>query len=196
MSLTTNKKEENIIISKLKSLIHKDKESLPSFQEWLGIKEIIDGQIIMTNNNSRIILKISPINIKLKSNLEQRAILFQYKSFLKNINSKMQIIISSKKTDVSFHINKIQKIAKENPPLIEMSQDYIGLVNKIKLESGSTTKSFYIVIEGKEAPENDILKISEYLSGCGNEVEKCTKEEIKSLIRNFTNNRLENLIKE
>ena len=67
--------------------------------------------------------------------------------FLKNINSKIQIIISSKKVDISSHIKKIQKVAKENPQITEMSQDYISLINKIISEKGAISKSFYIVFE-------------------------------------------------
>ena len=180
-----------IFIFKLKNKSNQNEKL--SFQQWLGLQDIQDGKIKL-DNKELAVLKVSPTNFKLKSQLEQKAILSQYKLFLKNISSKIQIVVSSKKTDVSSHISEIQRFAKDNPQLYEMSQDYINLIYQIVSEKGATTKDFYIIIENDNNAENEIMKAKEYLSGCGNEVDKCTKEEIFYLIKNYTNKRLENLV--
>jgi hypothetical protein len=164
-----------------------------SFQDWLGI-DSIDNIIRLTNGKECILLKVTPINFKLKSNLEQKSILYEYQRFLKNINSKIQVIISTQKTDVSVHINQVLKSTKDNPEVFEMSKDYINLINQTVKEKNTITKEFYIVIENTSNAPNDILKIVEYLSNCGNEVTQCGKQEIKRLIQNFTNKRLANLM--
>ena len=133
-----------------------------------------------------------PINFNLKSSLEQNAILNSYKLFLKSLNSEIQIIVSSKKTDVSKHLDEILKNTKENPIIYEMSKDYIELVNSIIEQKGTITKEFYIVIKSSSNVQNEILKITERLTACGNFVEECSKEQVISLLRNFLNKRLMN----
>jgi len=140
------------------------------------------------------ILKILPINFNLKSELEKQAILEHYKNFLKNLNSKVQIIISSRKVDIKNHISKILESTKENPQLYEMSLDYIELINNIIANTGTYTKDFYIVIPYTLNTINEISKIKNYLTSCGNEVYECKKDEIINIFQMFLNKRQLNLI--
>jgi len=167
-------------------------DEINTFQKWLKINEIKDGNIYLKNGNVLRILKVSPINFNLKSQLEQKAILNSYKLFLKNLNSKIQIIISNKKTDVSRHLDEILKYTNENSQVSEMRKDYITLVNQIISEKGTITREFYIVIKVTENIENDVLKIKEYLMSCGNVVSECSKSQITKLLQNFLNKRLIN----
>ena len=130
----------------------------------------------------------------MKSKLEQNAILSQYKIFLKNLNSNIQIIISSKKTDISYHLEEIMKNSNENSQIQEMSEDYSSFIRQIVREKGAIVKEIFIVLEEKENNINEINTIFDYLNNCGNEVEKCTSEDIKDLLKNYTNKRIKNLI--
>ncbi len=173
----------------------KKKELTPlSFQDWLGIRDIKNNKIYLEDGRTLIILRVLPVNFKLKSTLEQNAILSAYKNFLKNLNSKIQIIISSRRTNIYDHINDVLKFTNENSQLKEMSEDYINLIKQIMTENGSVTKEFYIVIEDTPNSVNEELKIIEYLSACGNEAYRVTEKEIESLIKNYTNKRVEALI--
>lgn len=169
-------------------------EEINTFQNWLKIKEIKNTFIKLNTGQDVAILKVSPINFNLKSQLEQKAILNSYKIFLKNLNSEIQIIVSSKKTDVSKHLDEILKNTKENPLIYEMSRDYIELINNIIEQKGTITKEFYIVIRSSNNIQNDILKITEYLSVCGNFIEECSKIEIINLLKNFLNKRQMNIV--
>ena len=150
--------------------ISKKNKEVPnqSFQDWLKILEIKNNKIILESGRTLILLRVLPVNFKLKSVLEQNSILNSYKNFLKNLNSKIQIIISSKRTNIYDHINEIIRFTKENPNLSEMTDDYINLIKQIVSENRSVTKEFYIVIEETPNLVNEELKIIEYLSACGN----------------------------
>ena len=93
------KKKGGIIINKIKTV-----------QQWLPYEKILDNGIIKFKDNSYVkILKISPINFNLKSNLEKESILNSYKIFLKTCNFDIQILIQSNKEDLTKHISKIEK---------------------------------------------------------------------------------------
>lgn len=82
------------------------KKKLNTVQKWLPFEKVLENGIIKLKNNSYVkILKISPINFNLKSNLEKESILNSYKIFLKTCNFDIQILIQSNKEDLSKHIS-------------------------------------------------------------------------------------------
>ncbi len=176
-----------------KNKIETVKQTEGSFQKWLNIKAINENKIILNSGETIAILKVLPINFKLKSQLEQNAILNSYKLFLKNLNSEIQILVSSRKTDVSMHLDEILKNTNENSPIYEMSKDYIDLINNIIEQKGTISKEFYIIIRCSNNIQNDVLKITEYLITCGNEVQECSNKQIISVLSNFLNKRLMNI---
>jgi len=169
-------------------------------KEWLPFKEIFENGIIKLKNNSLAkIIKISPINFNLKSDLEKQAILNSYKVFLKTCNFNLQILIQSNKEDLSYHFSKLKKSNKKN-----LSQKYIEYLEKINKNQKSSSKNFYIII--KEFPENkknieqerilieklneNYFKIKECLLKCGNFVKEINeKEEVEKILYSFLNTR-------
>ena len=73
-----------------------------------------------------------PINYNLKSELEKKSIINSCKIFLKTCNFDIQILIQSKKEDLSGHIENIQKITqKENNKIIkEYSKEYLKFIKE------------------------------------------------------------------
>ena len=184
-----------------------------STQDWIPIEEIFSNGIIKIKNKYIKILKITPINYNLKSDLEKQAILNSYKIFLKTCNFDIQILIQSSKENLKKNILNIQKNIqkKENKYLKKLSEDYIEYINKINSNKKSSSKNFYIVISKKISKEleynesfeiikNDLkekyFKIKECLSRCGNQViEINTKKECLKIINSFLNTRKEINIK-
>lgn len=176
-------------------------------QSWIPIEEILNNGIIKTSNKYIKVLKVTPINYNLKSDLEKQAILNSYKIFLKTCNFDIQILIQSSKENLEKNIfniqNNIEK--KENKYLKEISQNYIEYINNINLSKKSSSKRFYIIISKKVSKEeefnesfemikNDLkekyFKIKECLCRCGNSVfEINTKEEILKVMDSFFNTR-------
>ena len=91
-----------------------------SIQKWIPIENIFERGIIKIKKNKYIkILKVIPINFNLKTQLEKETILKSFKTFLKTCNFDMQILIQSKKEDLTNHIEKIKEIEKkENNKII------------------------------------------------------------------------------
>ena len=184
---------------------------IQTVQQWLPFEKILDSGIIKLKNNSFIkILKISPINFNLKSNLEKESILNSYKTFLKTCNFDIQILIQSNKEDLSNHILKIQKNnLNKNEKIKNISNNYINYIQEINKKRKSSSKNFYILI--RENPENKkqkinenlekiycdklnekYFKIKESLSRCGNKVIQFEeKEEVEKIINSFFNTRKE-----
>ncbi len=139
----------------------------------------------------------------MKSELEKEAILNSYKIFLKTINHNIQILIQSKKEDISKHVSSVNfQKQKESQIIQDVSQKYIEYIMDLNKKKKSATKNFYLVLESKnynkdiedfetiacdELNEN-YLKIKDCLSRCGNIVQNINdKEEIKDILFSFLN---------
>jgi len=174
-----------------------------SVQEWLPFEYIFNNGIIKLKNNSYLkIIKIIPINFNLKSELEKEAILNSYKIFLKTCQFDIQILIQSKKENLSKNISKIQKnnLNEKNNKILNYKNKYINFINEINIDKKSSSKNFFIIIknENKNNIENEnvifndlndkYFKIKECLSRCGNIVYNFEKkEEIIKIIKSFIN---------
>lgn len=180
-----------------------------STQSWIPIQEVYDNGMIKTKYKYIKILKITPINYNLKSDLEKQSILNSYKIFFKTCNFDMQILIQSSKENLEKNVSRIRKNIqkKENRYLEKISENYIEYINKINASKKSSSKNFYLIIsknnlkeqeynESLEIIKNDLkekyFKIKECLSRCGNSVfEINTKEEALKIIDSFLNTRKE-----
>ncbi len=172
---------------------------IKSIQKWIPVEQILDKGIIKIKKNKYVkILKVIPINFNLKTQLEKESILNSYKIFLKTCNFDMQILIQSKKEDLTAHIENIQKISqKENNKIIkEYSKKYLEFIKEKNNKNKSASKNIYLIIKNNtdNLEENIIqelnekyFKIKDCLIRCGNVVFECDKTEIKNILFSFFN---------
>ena len=174
-------------------------EGIKSIQKWIPIDKILDNGIIKIERNKYIkILKVIPINFNLKTQLEKESILNSYKIFLKTCNFDMQILIQSKKEDLSNHVENIQDISQKekNKIIKKYSEEYIKFIKEKNNKNKSASKNIYLIIKNNtdNLEENIIqelnekyFKIKDCLIRCGNIVQECNKEEIKNILFSFFN---------
>lgn len=180
------------------------KYSIVTTQDWIMIDKIFESGIVKLSNDKFIkIMKISPINFSLKSNLEKDAILNSYKIFLKTCNFDVQILVQSSKENLDKNIQKIKNnLEKEDKKFLnEIAEDYFEFIQKFNSIKNSSSKNFYIIISEEEKNQNEenifqnlnekYFKIKECLFRCGNIVQEInSKEEIKKLFNLFFNSRI------
>ena len=165
----------------------------------MPIEKILEKGIIKIRKNKYIkILKVIPINYNLKTQLEKESILNSYKVFLKTCNFDIQILIQSKKEDLSNHMENIQNISKKerNRTVKKYSEEYIKFIKEKNDKNKSASKNIYLVIKNNtENLEENIIqdlnekyfKIKDCLIRCGNIVLECEKEELKNILFSFFN---------
>ena len=173
-------------------------------QEWITVEKINENGTVKLKNGKIIkILKITPINFNLKSNLEKEAILNSYKIFLKTCNFDIQILIQSSKENLTKNIQMIKNnLVKENKEYLnEIAENYFEFIEKFNSIKNSSSKNFYIIISEDEKNQNEnniyqnlnekYFKIKECLFRCGNIVQEInSKKEIKELFNVFFNSRI------
>lgn len=123
---------------------------MPGFstQEFLEIDRIKEGIIILKNKGLRIILMVSSLNFALKSEEEQKAIIYQFQNFLNSLDFFCQILIQSRQINITGYLEKLKKIEEkeENPLLKKQTIDYINFIGKLTDRGIIMQKNFYVVI--------------------------------------------------
>ena len=128
-------------------------------------EKVFNNGIIKTKDSFLKLLKVYPINYNLKSSLEKEAILNSYRLFLKTCSFDIQILIQSKKEDLTYHLKKISNLKIENERMNMYKKSYIEYLRKVSIENKSSNKEFYIVlkqaIEGEDISFENSLQIAE-----------------------------------
>lgn len=128
----------------------KDKKKDPklSTQIHLKISEIHDNTLILKNGGLRTILKTSSVNLNLKSEDEQNAVIYSYQNFLNTLEFPIQIVVRSKKLDIDIYIESLKKIGvkQTNPLLQKQTFEYIEYISRLVEYADIMEKEFYVVV--------------------------------------------------
>jgi hypothetical protein len=124
------------------------KEEIGSTQEALKFAEIRDGIVVLKDGNLRQILLCSSINFSLKSEMEQTALIFAYQNFLNSLTFPVQILMQSKKLDLSNYLAMLEKKAagQTNELLRLQTKDYTDFIKRLINLANIMDKRFYTVI--------------------------------------------------
>lgn len=117
-------------------------------QEFVPIKEVRDGVIIMNDGSMRSILMASSVNFALKSSDEQNAIIFQFQNFLNSLNFSVQIFIQSRRLDIRPYLALLEEKKKSqvNDLMKIQIKEYSNFIKNFTENVEIMTKSFFVVV--------------------------------------------------
>lgn len=117
-------------------------------QDFVPIKEIRDGVVILKDGTIRMLLMASSVNLALKSGDEQQAVLMQFQSFLNSLEFSTQIFIQSRRLDIRPYLILLdERLKVEVNELLKIQiREYIGFVKTIAQSTNIMSKLFVIVV--------------------------------------------------
>ena len=123
------------------------KASKPA-QDFVAIKEIRDGIVILKDGSLKAVLMASSVNFALKSSEEQDAIVFQYQNFLNSLDFSCQFFVQSRRLNIEPYLETLrERLKREYNELLRIQiTEYIEFVKSFVESSNIVTKSFYIVV--------------------------------------------------
>ncbi|OGZ27346.1 MAG: hypothetical protein A2365_00215 [Candidatus Nealsonbacteria bacterium RIFOXYB1_FULL_40_15] len=121
---------------------------MPSTQDFLQFDQIRDGILILKNKGLRSVLMISSLNFVLKSPEEQEAILYQFQNFLNSLDFSCQILVSSRRLNITGYLDRLEKIEqKEESELLRIQiAEYRKFIEEIIGGGSVMQKAFYIIV--------------------------------------------------
>ena len=127
--------------------------SAKATQEFVPIKEVREGTVVLKDGALRAILAVSSVNLALKSGEEQVATIQQFQSFLNSIDFPIQIVVQSRRLDIRPYLLTLEeKMGEQREPLLKLqTAGYVSFIREFTEQVSIMRKYFYVVIPYEEA---------------------------------------------
>ncbi len=129
-----------------------------STQEHLDILEIKNNLVILKNGSVCSVLQTTAVNFDLLSEIEQDAIIAAFSMLLNSITYPIQVVLRSKRLDITKYVEKVQKIeAKITDPLMKHQiESYRKFVQDVIKNNDVLDKKFYVVVPSGNSISKDV----------------------------------------
>lgn len=123
------------------------KESKPT-QELVDVEDIKDGTIILKNGSVCRVLMVSGINLELKSEEEQNAVVFSYQNFLNSLDFPVQFLVHSRKLNIEGYLEAVsrRKESETNELLKNQISEYSEFVRSFVESNAVMSKNFFAIV--------------------------------------------------
>ena len=117
-------------------------------QDFVPIKEVRNGIVILKDGSLRALLMASSINLALKSQDEQQAIIGQFQNFLNSLEFTAQFFVESRDLDIRPYIALLEdRYTKELDDLMRIQiREYIAFIKDFTERANIMSKNFFIVV--------------------------------------------------
>ncbi|MFZ2664255.1 MAG: hypothetical protein WAX66_02745 [Patescibacteria group bacterium] len=117
-------------------------------QDHLDILDIKDNFVILKNGTVCAVIQTTAVNFDLLSEIEQDAIIAAFSMLLNSITFPIQIVIRSRKLDISKYVDKVRKVESKitDPLLKHQAEAYRKFVQEVIKVNEVLDKKFYVVI--------------------------------------------------
>ena len=119
-----------------------------STQQFVPVRDIRDGVVVLKNGQMNMVLLASSINFALKSLDEQAAILKQFQSFLNTIDFSLQIYVQSRRLDIKPYLEILAEREPDqyNDLMRIQLREYMQFVKTFTSEVDIMSKNFFVVV--------------------------------------------------
>lgn len=117
-------------------------------QLFLEMEEIKEGIITLKDKSLHGVLMVSSLNFALKAEEEQNAIIFQYQNFLNSLDFPIQIVIQSRRLNITGYLDKLKEIeeTQENELLKQQIAEYRKFIQNLVATGNILTKNFFVIV--------------------------------------------------
>lgn len=119
-----------------------------STQDFVEIEDLVDDVVLLKGNAAVTIIEIGAVNFYLLSSEEQSSIIYSYSNLLNSLSFPVQIVILSKKMDVSNYLEYVQtKMQQQKNPLLQKTlQSYQEFIRSTVKKNSVLEKRFFFTI--------------------------------------------------
>lgn len=127
-----------------------------STQDHLDIEDVVDDLIVLKTGWIALVMNTTAVNFDLLSEAEQDATIYAYGAFLNSLTFPIELLIRSKKADISAYFHALEEAEKvqPNPDLKRQIQKYEDFIQATVQQRTVLDKKFYIVITYSPAGTN------------------------------------------
>ena len=124
------------------------KDTAGQTQQFVDIKTVKDGIVVLKNGGLRKIILVDGINFDLKSDEEQQIITYGYQNFLNSLDFAVQLNIHSRKLNIDDYLKKLEErqTGETNELMKTQIGEYMQFIRSFTGENAVMTKSFFVTV--------------------------------------------------
>lgn len=117
-------------------------------QDHLDILDIRENLVVLKNGIVCSVLQTTAVNFDLLSEIEQDAIIAAFSMLLNSITFPVQVVLRSKKLDITKYVEKIQRMeSKITDPLMKhQAEAYRKFVQEVIKTNEVLDKKFFVIV--------------------------------------------------
>jgi len=159
-------------------------------EDWIPIKDIIDGCIITDNGMKVTGVKIRPRNIFILDKLSQDNTIIALKNFYNTIDFEFWLISADKPVDISDYLARLQVLFNQttSPVIRKMITQDVDKANEF-IDNNVTDTEYYILFKDKnnEIIQKRLRTLITGLANAGLEATQTTNQDLRIILENFLN---------
>ena len=117
-------------------------------QKFTEIEDIVDSLVLLSGGKACLVMEVVATNFALQSTEEQQAKILSYASLLNSLSFPIQIVILSRKLDISSYIRLLEQQAgsARSQLLSQHVSEYKNFVARLVQTNSVLDKKFYVAI--------------------------------------------------
>lgn len=123
-------------------------KNIPSTQFFTEIEDVVDDIVLLRGGLSCLVIEVTATNFSLQSGEEQQIKILSYASLLNSLSFPIQVLIISRKLDISSYISLLEHEAQksDNPNLSHSIREYKNFISQLVQQNTVLDKKFYLVV--------------------------------------------------
>jgi len=159
-------------------------------EDWINVKSITNGMIILPNNEKVTGVKIYPKNIFILDPLHQESILNAMKNFYNVLNFEFWMIAADRPVDISVYLSQLQIMLQNarTPAQAKIIAQDIDKANMF-INNQVVDTEYYILFKEKNPDEigKKIRLIINSLGAAGLNSSQTSNDDLRTILDNFLN---------
>ena len=159
-------------------------------EDWIPIKNITDGCILISNGTKVTGVKIRPRNIFILDKISQDNTIIALKNFYNTIDFEFWLISADKPVDISDYMARLQVLFNQttSPVKRKMILEDVDKANEF-IDNSVTDTEYYILFKERnnELIQKKLRTLITGLANAGLESTQTTNEDLRIILENFLN---------
>lgn len=161
-------------------------------EDWLPIRQILNGMIQLDNGLFVTGVKVSPRNIFILDQGMQNSIINNFTNFYNSIDYEFWLIIADRPVDISVYLSRLQ-ILYNNTTSKEVRKLIMQDINKANLfmsaEYNVVDTEYFILFKEKrmELVQKKLHNLMSGLANCGLQSTQVSNDDLRMVLDNFLN---------
>ena len=176
--------------SQTKAKTQKSNPSSRYTEDWVPVKSIANGMIVLDNNMKVTGVKIRPRNIFILDQGTQDSTIIALKNFYNMIDFEFLLISADRPVDISGYLAKLQLLYSQtpNPAIRKMIMQDINKANDF-MDNNVTDTEYYIFFKDKSPDiiQKHLRTLITGLANCGLQASQTSNQDLRVVLDNFLN---------